>query len=313
MKRTLTLSLAAILFCLPIHASRVFDPSQTGANTQVIITPASSVYNNLAAMTISFWFYPTGPGSGGNGYSHVIAKNGSIAIPQKLFYYYSFDINNDAKGMIWEFDISYSGLDTGWFFQTSGSTTRGPHYNQWNHVILTWPNPGGAEASGTWVKMFWQGTRSYMNTANLDIEIPYFSDSSGNEATGSPDDDSADGWYFGSASSSGANGPYIMAGRLAEVAIFNRILTFSEITSLHNSTTGVPGSLTSSLAGYWHLCGNASPEPDSSGNGNSGVLSSNPPTKGADSPGYSCATQQSPRGIQSPRAIQTPRSIQVPN
>ena len=62
------------------------------------------------------------------------------------------------------------------------------------------------------------------------------------------------------------------AGKLDDIAIYNRALSQSEITGLYNSGTNpcLPSYLpTNGLVGWWPFCGNAN---DESGNGNNGVV-----------------------------------------
>lgn len=122
-------------------------------------------------------------------------------------------------------------------------------------------------------------------------------------ASSSPVNDSGDGYYIGNdtfGTSAGTDGN--MDGDIAEVVIFpNVVLTPTQVMNLFSSTTGVPGGFPSEAA-YWHLCGTASPEPDSSGNGLNAVLSIVPPTTGPDSPGFACSLPPLPPGAaRSPR------------
>jgi len=60
-------------------------------------------------------------------------------------------------------------------------------------------------------------------------------------------------------------------GRIAEVAVWNIALSDTEIAAL---AAGYPASMiqAASLKGYWQIQGTASPEPDTSGNGNSATI-----------------------------------------
>jgi hypothetical protein len=75
----------------------------------------------------------------------------------------------------------------------------------------------------------------------------------------------------------GWNGyPNWYSGKLDDLAIWNRVLTATEITNLYNEVpsysdtcNAVSGSLTQGLVGYWPFCGNAN---DDSGHGNNGTV-----------------------------------------
>ncbi len=59
-------------------------------------------------------------------------------------------------------------------------------------------------------------------------------------------------------------------GKLAQFTVWpNRLLTQTDV---NNDFDNGPQSLGYTLAGYWPLCGTASPEPDLSGNGNNGTV-----------------------------------------
>lgn len=60
-------------------------------------------------------------------------------------------------------------------------------------------------------------------------------------------------------------------GSIAEVCVWNTVLSPAQITLFNNGTRG-SDILPASLKGYWCLDGLLSPEPDSSGSGNNGAL-----------------------------------------
>lgn len=78
-------------------------------------------------------------------------------------------------------------------------------------------------------------------------------------------------------------------GKIAELSLFCRALSAAEIKQIYQSTIGLnpamPGFIDGSLIGYWHLNGQTVTEPDSSGNGLTGIVTGT--TYGSDSPGYS--------------------------
>lgn len=128
--------------------------------------------------------------------------------------------------------------------------------NTWTHVAMTW--------SAKVIKLYING-----------VECTY----SARVSTGLQDT-STGGYNIGS--DTFGDNPVM---DIAEFDIYTTALTGVQIAALAASTTGAP----ILPDGYWHLCGVASPEPDSSGNGNDGVLSTPAPAQGPDSPGYACA------------------------
>lgn len=78
------------------------------------------------------------------------------------------------------------------------------------------------------------------------------------------------------------NGASLWApGRLAEVAVWNTILSGANITSLAGTlgvanSAALPSSIPTGLKGYWALLGTTSPEPDTSGNGHDATLVGTP-------------------------------------
>ena len=83
-------------------------------------------------------------------------------------------------------------------------------------------------------------------------------------------------------------------GLLAEVAIFNIALTPVQVAQIASSVNGIDptaaGFISKNLITYYHLSGQDSPEIDSTGNQNWGVVVGT--AYGADSPGYSFAAGQ---------------------
>lgn len=76
-------------------------------------------------------------------------------------------------------------------------------------------------------------------------------------------------------------------GSIAELRVYNTAASPAQVATIAANTTGDPNAagLAANLVAYLHLCGVTSPELDSSGNGNSGVLTGT--TTGTASPGYS--------------------------
>lgn len=75
---------------------------------------------------------------------------------------------------------------------------------------------------------------------------------------------------IGQTQATGGNSPWV--GAIAEVGIWNRVLTPAEVAAL---ATGVPAPVAapSGLVGYWPLHGVSTTEPDLSGQGNNGTVS----------------------------------------
>lgn len=76
-------------------------------------------------------------------------------------------------------------------------------------------------------------------------------------------------------------------GDIAELALWNTNLSPSQVAAAAASTAGVGLIAPGNLVGYWHLCGKLSPEPDASGNGNSGTVTGT--MQDSDSPGFNCS------------------------
>lgn len=136
--------------------------------------------------------------------------------------------------------------------------------NTWTHIAASFDYAGDEK-----VRLYINGT-----------EVSYNFQIAGLDAT--PFDDSAFGWFFGNDTDDDG-----FSGSLAEVAIWNTVLSGPQIAAAAASTTGVGSIATANQVGYWHLCGILSPEPDVSGNGNDGVVHGTPPpATGTASPGY---------------------------
>lgn len=133
--------------------------------------------------------------------------------------------------------------------------------NEFTHVAMTW-----SSADGT-VRLYINGVQATYSDQTVSTEL----------------DDSAEGYEIGTDGFGDDT-----TGAVAEVAIGNTVLSGVQIAALAASTDGAVDVFGASLIGYWHLCGEDSPEPDASGNGNDGVLSDPPPTQGEDSPGWTC-------------------------
>lgn len=129
--------------------------------------------------------------------------------------------------------------------------------NTWTHVAMTYDSTTGL-------------IHLYING----VECTY----TGQYTKSTVLDDSTGPWYFGDDTFDFA----LDGASIAEIVIYNTKLTSVQVAALAASTTGATGSPLE----YLHVCGDADPEPSSSG-GQAGTLSTPAPAKGAtNSPGY---------------------------
>jgi len=231
--------------------SRVFTDVAL-PNNQFLLTPVSAVYNNLfnTAFTLSARVYNQNPT---NKLATIFLKQ-----PADPTIFLSVDTGAFASPFVnaVEFGIVRAVANT------SSETVGGAvPLNTWVLVTVTYVAGGLASI--------------YINSAEAKYGTPRAAGS------GSPSNDTTGGWALGG---DGPTAEYNFTGRLAELRIYNVALSPSEIVTLYNGG-GPPGNpQPSALVGYWKLPGTASPEPDSSGNGNNAVLSANPPLAGPDPP-----------------------------
>jgi hypothetical protein len=229
--------------------SRTFNSANVGVNENYLHTPASGVYANLTAFTFAAWVYPTGLGGLNEG---VILAQDPTGVYSPAFYF-------DGAGGSALF-ASITGAVNG-----ISDTNEQLALNTWSHVTVTFDLAGDALL------------HVYINGVEATYSIQQ-------AAVGPLADNSADGFYFGNDTFD-----FGWDGSLAEMAVWDRALTATEVASLAASTTGIPAALATEV-GYWHFCGFNSPEPDASGNGNSAALSTNAPAAGSNSPGYTCVS-----------------------
>lgn len=234
--------------------SRVFDGAQVDPNKTYLQTSASPAYDNLNEITIAAWIYPTFADLFG-----VITVKDTVTIYNQSI---QFSSHIPAEPRVIEAALGSQAAGIPY-----SRTIEQVPLNQWTHVTATLSQSGD------------NLVRIYLNGVEATYAFRSYSSSYG-------DDDSGGGFSIGHDVVWGDAGGF--TGRIAELAIFNRLLTPVEVVALASSTTGAQGIADANRVGYWHLCGMNSPEPDFSGNGNSAVLSSNPPLPGPDSPGFSC-------------------------
>jgi hypothetical protein len=209
--------------------------------TNSIRTPASSVYNSLSQETIAFWVFPTD------------LTNQSVALVK--------DPNTlSPLGPV----LQLQGGQISVFLNDGGagsvSSTTIPT-SSWSYILVT-INYSLAPANTV---------RIYKNG----IEVSYSSTNTG--GSGTPSDDSGDGFWIAGAAFTFGTGQGLV-GSMAELAVWNTVLSGAQITAAAASTTGIASIQSANLVGYWHLCGLTNPELDATANGNNGALVPGPST-----------------------------------
>ena len=119
-------------------------------------------------------------------------------------------------------------------------------FNVWERVFVTWDGSGTAA-----------NIHIYVNGNEVTYAIT-------TDGTGGREDDSTQNLYLGNDGNAGRT----TDGKLAHIQLWNRVLQLNEM----NQASRFPGSIRRELRGYWPLFGQASPEPDLSGNGNNGAI-----------------------------------------
>ena len=109
--------------------------------------------------------------------------------------------------------------------------------NTWTHVAFCWDQVSGV-------------MHGYING----IEVTY---SQHVNSTNPPAADSGGNLWIGDDVFSGT-----FNGNIAEVAIWNTVLTPTQLVALVASTNGASSIQSANLVAYYHLCGTLSPEPD---------------------------------------------------
>jgi hypothetical protein len=239
--------------------SRVFDATNTGANEQSLQAPSIPALVRLTATTVAAWIRTDGKfdeivGTGGTITSKDVG-GGRVTLSMNL----SSPTFTSGEPPNLNCDMA---LSPGTTFAGFVSVETIP-LNNWTHVVFTWDQLTGI-------------THGFINAA----EVSYSQHVS---SSNPPAVDLGGNLWIGDDIVSGK-----FNGSIAEVAIWNTVLTPSQLQKLVLSTTGAVNIQSANLVAYYHLCGISSPEPDASGNANPAVLSSNPPVKGAVSPGYNC-------------------------
>lgn len=220
--------------------------SRIFSGTSYIHTPANAVYNNLQTLTLAAWIFPT---NGSINPGVIIVKDPATSYAAVL------QVQNTGG------TFRLAGQVNGATGNSLATSTAAIPINTWTHVLMTFS---------------WSGDKKvhlYING----VEVTYATQTT---ATGVSANDSGSGWFIGD----DALGEGIV-GDVAEVAVWNEVLSGANITAIAASTVGASSIDSAHLVGYWHLCGITSPEPDATANGDSGTLVGGP-TGGPDSPGY---------------------------
>lgn len=237
--------------------SRSYDGSNTGTNQQYVKVLPNAAINTLPSLTYAAWVYLKSGRPIGS--FQIFEKDTKFITTPRLSAQ-----NIDSTHLI------LSALVTTNPGTAVADTSTTIAQDTWNHVAMTWDSVLGI------IHIYINGIEaSYLD--NIASANPPRNDS----GSGDP----AAGWFV---IGSDVRNSIEWNGYIAEVAIWNVKLSPSDVSKIAASTTGYLGVAATDPVGYWHLCGTASPEPDVSGNGNNGILSSNPPTLGPDSPGFNC-------------------------
>lgn len=246
--------------------SRLFDITSRPPTQSQLVSPVSPVYSLMSAVTLSAWVFipsPTWTNFVALQAVDPVTPAGPIIGGTSGF---TFEIiNNSGVQLISEIISSQGHLSL------SESTPGLLSLDSWAHVAMTFDFSDSLHV-----------THIYING----IESTYAAQLNNFGANDTPSTGNifvigSDGFPFD-----------VFPGYIAEASAWNRSLSLSEIAQLAVSSSGVPQNIPN-LVGYWHLCGQISPEPDASGNGNSLVVLGNA-LPGPSSPGFTCGTPEIP-------------------
>lgn len=219
----------------------------TNATTDRVSIAAATTLNTLQQVTTLTWMYPTGFGNN----QHFITKRTDVNAGWGVRI-------DDASGNVF---VNKPTAGAG----SNALSTGGPlTVNAWNYVATTGSNDISTDNCHIYVG----------NLTTLAAEVSYASKV--DRAAATAFDDSAWPLYLGNRNNASAS----FAGRLGIQAIFNRVLTLSEIQRWQFAPRMMPG-----CVGFWLLGDNGTgTQPDYSGNGNAGTVtgatqSDNPPLR----------------------------------
>ena len=180
-------------------------------------------------------------------FDRIINKSHNIAQNYSTYQLITRNVSlNATPGFTLRFGTGNSQLSNDYLY--SGDNIGNVYFDNWQFIVGTW--------DGTTMKFYQNGIlisstarTGLLNYTNGDLQF-----GKGNVGTVQPQ---------------------FYKGEIDDIAIYNRALSQTEITSMYNGISysdtchAVSGSLTQGLVGYWPFCGNAN---DDSGNGNNGTV-----------------------------------------
>jgi hypothetical protein len=237
MKRFLLLTILQLILLPPIYAGRSFNGS-----SDLIVVPASGNALDISSgpMTISFWMFPTTIPATADHYP--VSNFGSGLAGQFAIGFGACNQVCSPLGVL-GFLIGQGGPITG-IFGSCGTYTA----NKWYQVILYVDTVGGH--AGQIVSGGTSCTQAVTFTEQRTAGTNHFN-------------------------IGGIAGVADFQGTVAEVTVWNSLLTSSQMTALQTVCPVGSSARRMSLpnpVGYFPLYGSASPEPDLSGNKFNGVL-----------------------------------------
>jgi hypothetical protein len=222
-------------------------------STDLISCASPAVLDNLTGgLTIGCWIYASNFGANSKGY---IVGKGTSDSTNTTTWRIANATSGGADKYALRFEVMYSD-GFGLFRETANASFT---LNTWYYVIVTW---GGSNAR-TDIHMYSEG-----------VECTY--GAGGEHNGGTTHDDSAGNWVIGERP---AQHNRTWSGDLYGLRAWASVISSTNFASMRlDGTVGTP-------VGWWAMNGTADPEPDTSGNGNDGVLtgttgSSNPPAIG---------------------------------
>tara|TARA_R100001163_G_C5011832_1_gene157475 strand:- start:62 stop:865 length:804 start_codon:yes stop_codon:yes gene_type:complete len=196
-----------------------YSISMDGTDDSVLISSTPTYVTESAAFSLSFWMNPTGYGSHGT-YANVLALKSDFES-----FNFAIHINNNTSGYAGiSFGITNYSTNTA-FYHTTG-VTGNSLLNTWSHVVITY-NGSALGTIGNW--------KCYIDGDSKTI--------------------GAGGGWFDSGTPINTIGNYRnyhYEGKIDEFAVFDSLLSASNVTSIYNS--GTPTDLTSlSPTGWWRM------------------------------------------------------------
>ena len=216
-----------------------------GTSDVITLSPSASIDTMGGNLTIAAWIFLTDSTTG-----HAIWGNDGGGTP-----ILRIDAGLVLEGLV-------MGATSG--FTGSTSVPFAVPINAWAHVAMTYDDGGDRRV------------HLYINGAEVS---PY---SGTDTVVGAEQFTTGFGAFIGNDIV-----PELFQGSLAEIRVYNAALSAGQIATIAADTAGTVNAAGAgaSLVAYLHLCGITSPEPDASGNGNTGALTGT--GGGTASPGYS--------------------------